>query len=199
LRSSSRDRLLARQISAGLGVCHALAGFAREGVCVHGWGFVKLLRVLETRNAMKMMGMATISLMLLGIAGFAGVPVGEAADYLGQLCWQGTAGEVLKMAVTHMGDGHFLLNGAGTTPNGNFDVFIGSAEVSGSSVYMTTTSAGSSSSYTWGFIGRFVLNLSTLSGSGEIMGVSHSKTDPNPGNTSLDYDGPITLTLIPCP
>ena len=150
---------------------------------------------------MRRVRMVSIILLLLGVLGLAGVPTGEASDYLGQFCWQATSpggSAVVKAAVTHMGDGHFLLNGNVAGSSAGLEPFVGSAEVSGSSVYMTTASAGSDSSGTWTSIGRFVLNLGTLSGSGELLGGSHSASGP-PQNASLDYDGPVTLTFISCP
>ncbi len=153
---------------------------------------------------MKTMRTAVISFLLLGILSLGGFPAGEATDYLGQYCWQVTSpgpggSAVVKAAVTHMGDGHYLLNGKITNPLGIVEVFVGAAEVSGSSVYMTTTSAGSDSSGTWTFIGRFVLSFATLNGSGELLGDFHSTSSPNPQNASVEYQGPVTATFIPCP
>ena len=151
---------------------------------------------------MRMMRTAAISFLLLGILSVGGIPAGEASDYLGQFCWQATSpggSAVVKAAVNHMGDGHFLLNGKFTDTTGVVEAFVASAEVSGSSVYMTSTSAGSDSSGTWISIGRFLLNLSNLNGSGELLRIAHSASSPNSQNASLGYEGPVTVTFIPCP
>ena len=54
-------------------------------------------------------------LLVLGVCMFLGVgAAAQASDYLGTYCWlsdNGSLGIIYKLAVTDMGDSHFLLNG----------------------------------------------------------------------------------------
>jgi len=57
---------------------------------------------------MKTVRTKAIGFLLFGALSLGGIPAGEAADYLGQLCWQATSaggGGLIKAAITHMGMG----------------------------------------------------------------------------------------------
>jgi hypothetical protein len=112
-----------------------------------------------------------------------------AGDYVGEYCWkiidpENDANYVIgKFAVTHMGDGHFLLNGTFTNFDDNaqqqIDVAHGNAEIVDSMIVVTLVntyyvsseeseeygnmSVGSSEEYGFSMI-NFQLNPSTLSG-----------------------------------
>ena len=75
----------------------------------------------------------------------------------------------------------------------------GNAEFSGGQILLTTVSSGSNASDIWSFAGRGILDAATLNGTLDIMGVGHSKTNPDPENAHPDYDGPFTLTFTSCP
>jgi hypothetical protein len=146
---------------------------------------------------MKASGAIVIGVVLLGVFLSGGLTPVQAADYLGEFCWQGGGGGTARLAVTHMGGGHFLLNGKligiVTEPA------VGSAEVLGNNVYITLTTTGSDVIDTWASFGRVVLDLATLNGTVEVLGVDHSKISPDPNNASAFYDGLKTLTFVACP
>jgi hypothetical protein len=124
----------------------------------------------------------------------------EASQYFGEFCLQNNVGEILQVGLTDMGGGHYLFNGRLIETDPHIITTVhGNAEIISDKVYFTSTSSGSNANDTWTFIGNGILNLPGLSGTIEIMGVSHSKTNPNPDNASLDYDGPFTLNRIQCP
>ncbi len=121
-----------------------------------------------------------------------------AVEYLGDFCWNfasATQGSgMMKFGVVHLGGGHYLLSGGGGP-----EAMHGNAEFSGGQILLTTVSSGSDASYTWSFVGRGILDAATLNGTLDIMGVGHSKTNPDPENAYPDYDGPFTMTFTPCP
>jgi len=142
-----------------------------------------------------------IMVILVGLLLAGGLPTAQAGNYLGEFCWQSTDGGVAKFAVTDMGGGHFLLNGKIIKPGGVIqEVANGNAEVVGSQIYMAVTSIGSGQSGTWGSLSRIV-DLATLNGSLEGLGVEHSMTNLGPfGNyMQLYYDGVQALTFVRCP
>ena len=138
--------------------------------------------------------------LLLGLLLAGGPSPVQAANYLGEFCWQSPDGGVGKFAVTDMGDGHFLLNGKIIQPAAVLDsVAFGNAEVVGSQVYLLLTSMGSNTTDTWAAFNRVVLDLATLNGTLESINVNHSKTNPTASNAQTSYDGVQPLTFVPCP
>ena len=122
----------------------------------------------------------------------------KASDYLGDFCWQTEEGDILKLAINHMGGEHYLLTGRLIETEGLIEAVHGSAEVVGNTIHVTTTSSGGDDLETWTFIGRWLLDRTTLNGTGEIMGVSHDKTDPDPEHAEMDYEK-LTLSFVSCP
>jgi len=115
------------------------------------------------------------------------------------VCWKTSDGSVVvTFRFTNVGGNHYQLCGRATGKDGGIEPVIGSAEINGNTIYMTTISTGSNTDETWTFTGRWILNRTTKALSGEMMGVSHSKTDPDPQNAGLDYDGPVKLKFIAC-
>jgi hypothetical protein len=82
-----------------------------------------------------------LSILALGFAIWAAAPDASAETYLGEFCWQGQGdGETgtLRLAVTDVGGGHFLLNGRMTNSSTPATGAIhGNAEVVGNNVLMT--------------------------------------------------------------
>jgi len=122
-----------------------------------------------------------------------------AVEYLGDFCWELAPGKVLMMGFTNIGNGHLLVSGRTASGGDTMEVFSGGAEIAGDKVYITLNSAGSNNSYTWSFIHRAVLDLNTLVITDEAMGIDHDKNSSDPQNSYTDYDGPFTLTYVPCP
>jgi ABC-type uncharacterized transport system permease subunit len=140
---------------------------------------------------------AAIFIVVVALTMCIAVIQSEAVEYLGHFCWKmdyQNDSKILKLGITHVGDAHLLLNGKG----GN-EAIHGSAEIDGDKIYMTTSSSGNNDQYTWTFTGRGVLDVATLNGTLEIMGVSHSRTSPDPEEAHMDYDGPFILTYTQCP
>jgi len=145
---------------------------------------------------MRFFKFATVSLvmiffLMLGIA----VSDAYAGNYLGEFCWQDSEGGITKLAVTDMGNGHYLLNGILTEDEGEIGVMHGNAEIVGDKVYMTITAAGSAEDETWSWTGSFILELATLNGKREGVSIGYDRAS---GEIDLDYNSG-TLTFIPCP
>ena len=128
------------------------------------------------------------------------IAIGQAASWpsdKGELCWQGDGSNtIIRLFITNMGNRHYVVNGIVMEPGGYVEPIIGSEEIVGKEIYVTSTSAGGDASATWTFIGRWVMDKSTLDGTLEIMGVTYNVGDPTP---HMDYDGPLTLAHTPCP
>ena len=122
----------------------------------------------------------------------AGIPI-----YLGEFCWQDPDGGIAKLALTYMGDGHFLVNGRHTETSGIVQAVNGNAEVVGTEFIMHITTSGSDASEARAFLGTIVLDLATLHGTIEGLGIWYEKPPADIGGIS--YDGVQTLTFISCP
>ena len=137
---------------------------------------------------------------LVGLLLIMGVSTVMAIEYLGESCWKTQDGGIFELGwFTHMGDGHYLVTGKRVATGEETEAINGNAEVVNNKVYMTLTLSGGDENETWTFVGRAILNLPNLNGTLEIMGVTHNKLSPNPEEAHMDYDGPFTLTLVPCP
>ena len=117
----------------------------------------------------------------------------------GEFCVQPENGNIARLFVTNMGNKHYLVNGVVAKEDGKVEALFGSAEVKDGKIYMTITSAGSNDSDTWSSTGYVVLDASTLNGTVESMDIDHDKTDPDPENAKVSYNGPNTLTKVTCP
>jgi hypothetical protein len=118
-----------------------------------------------------------------------------------EYCWELDDGAIIRLAVTNVGNQHYLLNGRLEELDGRIQPMIGNAEIKDGKVYMVITSAGAGplpSSETSAIIGRAVLDLPSLNGTIEISGMYH---DPlgSPGNCHCGYEGPMALTFVQCP
>ena len=146
---------------------------------------------------MRFFKFATVSLvmiffLMLGIA----VSDAYAGNYLGEFCWQTEDGDIVKLAVTDMGNGHYLLNGRMIDPvNETTQACYGSAEIVADKVYMILTTGGSYPTETFFCTGSGILDLGTLNGYGESLNIFYDKDTQQ---TSITYDT-VTLTFIPCP
>lgn len=150
---------------------------------------------------MKILRFAVISLFILfGLlvlpgtfikAYGAGIPI-----YLGEFCWEDPGGGIARLGLTHMGDGHFLVNGTHTETPDIVQAVNGNAEIVGTQLIMHITSSGSDASEARAFFGTIVLDLATLDGTVEGLGVYYEKPM---GPSGINYDGVQTLTFVSCP
>ncbi len=146
---------------------------------------------------MKTLRFAVMSFfMLFGLLILGGGSSVKAANYLGEFCWQDPEGGIARLAVTDMGDAHFLLHGRHTDTLGNAEAVNGNAEVVGNQVIIHITSSGFDSGEVRAFWGTIVLDLSDLNGTIEGLNVDYEKP-AGPG--VITYDGVQTLTFISCP
>jgi hypothetical protein len=76
---------------------------------------------------MKIFRVALISFFILFCLGFEGHIA--RAEYLGEYCWQDDEGGIAKLAITKIGDGHYLVNGRHTDTSSNVEAVIGNGEV----------------------------------------------------------------------
>jgi hypothetical protein len=116
--------------------------------------------------------------------------------YMGEYCWQDDEGGIVKLGITKIGDGHYLVTGRHTDPSGHVEALIGNGEVVAGQFIMHLTSSEFDSGEVCAFLATGVLNLPSLNGTIEGVNVLYSKP-AGPGGVS--YDGPITLTKVPCP
>jgi len=122
--------------------------------------------------------------------------VGTMKEY----CWELEDGHVITLGVMNVGAGHYLLNGRLEDVDGSIQPMVGNGEIKDGKLYAVTTSAGAGplpSSETAAVIGRMVLDLPALNGTIEVSGMYH---DPlgEPGNCHCGYEGPMTVTFVPC-
>ncbi|AMM41092.1 secreted protein [Candidatus Desulfofervidus auxilii] len=132
-----------------------------------------------------------IFFLMLGIA----ISDAYAGNYLGEFCWQDEEGGITKLAVTDMGNGHFLLNGIWTGDEGEIGVVHGNAEIVGDKVYITITNVSSGEYGICSWMGLCILELATLNGNHEGLSIYYDRAS---GEIDLDYNSG-TLTFIPCP
>ena len=139
--------------------------------------------------------LSVISFLILGI----GISGAYAGNYLGEFCWEieweGKTPFVMKYAVTDMGNGHFLLNGKGTTPDGYVGVCHGNAEIVEDKVYMELIGTVNKEDYLMVGNRSVILDLSSLNGTIEGIGRSY---DRNTGEIRTGY-GSGTFTFVSCP
>ena len=114
------------------------------------------------------------------------------------VCW-GDAKGTVRIRFINVGGGYYQLVGKVTGFNQGTRALFGSAVRAANVFYMTTTDAVSIASETVVETNRLVLNRTTLALTDEAISVWHDKTDPDPENTQIHYDGPSTLPHINCP
>lgn len=97
---------------------------------------------------MKTLKMATSVLLMLGFLLSNAIRGVEAATFLGDFCWQTPDGGLVKLGVTDMGGGHFLVHGR-ATEHGNVEALHGNAEIVGQQVILTVNYSGEDTLETW--------------------------------------------------
>ena len=145
---------------------------------------------------MKIFRVALISFFILFCLGFEGHSA--RAEYLGEYCWQDDEGGIAKLAITKIGDGHYLVNGRHTDTSGNVEAVIGNGEVSAGKLIVHITSSSFDADEVRGFLATLVLDLppTNLNGTMEGVDIYYDKSGSIGG---VSYDGPVTLTRVPCP
>ena len=157
---------------------------------------------MKTRKVLVATGVLAVLL-----AGLLLIPSAESSTRFsvnaGLLCWETGDGRVLTVTVTNMGNNHYFLNGrftSLTSTEGIVEPVLGSAELQGNDIYLTTTSSGSNGAESWEYVGHATLNAATLNGSIEFLGSIHNKIAVvDPFNIEPNYIPSMTLTSISCP
>jgi hypothetical protein len=144
---------------------------------------------------------AAITLMT-GLLIFTGLSRAEASDYLGAFCWNVSVGgqieKNMKLAVTNMGGGHYILNGTITDISDTTVVSTahGNAELVGNKVIGTLNA--SSADQGWVSISTWNLNMDMPSLNGIINAIGQDYSKGKGAFEPLDHtEG--ALTSIPCP
>ncbi len=127
----------------------------------------------------------------------------KAGTYIGEVCWDvsfttpvGTGG-IVRVGVTDMGGGHYLLNGKATSKDDppKVTAIHGNAELEGSQILVTGVAGGTNADGTWGHVGNWVLDASTLNGTINRVGTYY-----NSNSTAFNnYYDVGTVTFISCP
>jgi hypothetical protein len=128
-------------------------------------------------------------------------------NFEGDLCWGNTnePGSIMKLGVSYIGDGHFLVTGKINRPDGSVhNVVNGNAEIDSGNIYMTLAHSGKDSDAMWAGIIHVILDSSTLNGVAEA--ISHdrdySEIPVEIGDIYIDSDtqhSTASVTFIPCP
>lgn len=146
-----------------------------------------------------------IGRILFSVLGFACLFLGSispahASDYLGEFCFQSQRdGTIFRLAVTDMGDGHFLVNGKAIAVNGKFAPIHGNAEIGQEAILLTLnggvllSSNGTTITGTEMFTINYNLDLSSFNGNGE--GIA---TQDNNGIIST-FAITDTINFVACP
>ena len=116
----------------------------------------------------------------------------EAAEY----CWSDADGGIAKLEITHVGNGHYIVNGRHTEASGEVQAVIGSAEIVGSQVIMHFSTSGFDANEVRGMLATGVFDFPGLNGVVEGVNINYKKPT---GPPSVKYDGPQVLTRVPCP
>ena len=103
---------------------------------------------------------------------------------------------IAKLAITKLGEGHYLVNGRHTDTSGNVESLIGNGEVVAGQLIIHLTTSSFDAGEVRAFLATLVLDLPGLNGTIEGVNVYYEKL-AGPGGVS--YDGPMTLTKVPCP
>lgn len=142
---------------------------------------------------MKILRFAVISFFILfGLLVLASSSSVEAAEF----CWEDVDGGIARLEITHVGNGHYIVNGRHTDGSGIVQAVNGNAEIVGTQLIMHITTSGFDGSEVRGFLGTGVFDLPGLNGTMEGINVSYEKPAGPPGVT---YDGVQVLNRVPCP
>ena len=114
--------------------------------------------------------------------------------YLGEFCWETEDGTILRLGFTHVGNGHYIVNGRTIEP-GEVHALHGNAEIVGGQVITSVVSTGFDDYSTWNYVGTWVFSLSTRDGYVESIGHYYDKTT---SQFEVIQKGE-TITSIPCP
>lgn len=147
---------------------------------------------------MKILRFAVISFFIvLGLLVLVGSSSVQAANYLGEFCWQDEEGWILRLAITDMGNGHYIVNGRDTF-NGEVEAVHGNAEVvlGGTKVLIHLTTSGFDATEVWSYVGTAVLNLPGLDGFVDGIDTWYQKQG---GQSGISWEGQWPLTHIACP
>jgi len=134
---------------------------------------------------------------LLNSAVCWGFEAGSArGGYMGEFCWEDDEGGIVQLAITKLGDGHYLINGRHTDTSGNVQALIGNGEVAAGQLVVHLTTSSFDAGEVWAFLATAVFDLPGLNGIIEGLDVWYEKPAGPPG---VGYDGTQTLTKVPCP
>ena len=144
---------------------------------------------------MKILRFSLISFFVLfGLLVLASNSSVEAAEF----CWTDGTGGRARLEITHVGHGHYSVNGRHTDDSGNVEVVNGNGEVVDGQFVMHITSSSFDADEVRSFLATIVLELPATNFNGTLEGLS-LYYDKSTGSSGISFDGPITLTRVPCP
>lgn len=140
-------------------------------------------------------------LLMVGLLIFTTRSTVEASSYLGVVCWNasvgGQIGGNLKLAVTDMGDGHYIVNGTSTnTSTSAVEVVHGNAEVVSNKIILTLNSSHTDQYATSISTSNISLDIPSLNG--VFNSISQDYNYSQGAFEPLNYTTGV-VTLIPCP
>lgn len=143
-----------------------------------------------------------ISFVLFGLLNSTvtlGFDAGSArGGYLGEFCWQDPEGGIAQLAITSIGDGHYLVTGRHTDTSGNVEALIGNGELDPPYLIVHITSSSFDADEVRAFLATLMLDLpaSDLNGIMEGLNLYYDKTT---NSRDISYDDTVALTRVPCP
>jgi len=137
-------------------------------------------------------------LCIVTLVSFSSINVDNAycADnpvYIGEYCWLNGYGDLNRIGITLMGDGHFTYSGTLTSAGSEFGT-TGNLEVVGNSVIGTVVGSRTydNNTATYSYVGDFILDVSTLDGTYGTMVLRWEQ-----GECFIEHDL-STLTSVSC-
>lgn len=145
---------------------------------------------------MRTFRVALISFFILFCLGF--MTHNARAEYIGEFCWEDPEGGIAKLAITSIGDGHYLVIGRHTDTSGNVEPLIGNGEVVPGHLIVHITTSSFDADEVRAFLATLVLDLPATNLNGTIEGLN-LYYDKTTDDRDITYDGTMALTRVPCP
>lgn len=126
-----------------------------------------------------------------------GTVCGSTPEYLGEFCWEASGGpDYISLGITYMGGENFAVNGCLFETSGNTNLVSGTGRVVGSDFHIHFSTSGIYTTDIVSYVGTMVLNLNTLDGYIEGVGVNADRTT---SQSWTNYDGTMLVEYIACP
>ena len=107
-------------------------------------------------------------------------------------------GGIARLEITHVGHGHYSVNGRHTDTSGNVEAVNGNGEIAAGKFIIHITTSSFDADEVRAFFATIVLDLPVTNLNGIMEGLS-LYYDKTTGSRDITFDGTMTLTRVPCP